>query len=329
MAEPTIALVLSGGNALGAFQAGALVELEARGREPGLIAGGSIGAINGALFAGNPRGKRGEALATFWRPGGPSPFSGAAETVRRSAAAQAVLVGGYTPCFRPRLGWPPPLDTGELSLFDTDSLVPTLEALVDFGRLDGGAPRFVATAVDLETGEDLAFDTAVHAVRAHHVRASAALIPLFPPVEIDGRWCGDAGLSANLPLDIALADPPPGPLLCIAIDLMPLQSGRPKTLGEMAARLPDITFAIQARRAVERWKAVHRNRAEGMTLLHLPYRAQAEEVALKAFDYSPATVRQRWDAGRSAMADALDRIEAGGFAFDQPGFHYWRQGDSA
>jgi NTE family protein len=49
-----IVLVLQGGGALGAYQAGVYQALEEHGFIPDWIAGTSIGAINGAIIAGNP-----------------------------------------------------------------------------------------------------------------------------------------------------------------------------------------------------------------------------------------------------------------------------------
>jgi NTE family protein len=42
-----------------------------------------------------------------------------------------------------------------------------------------------------------------------------------------------------------------------------------------------------------------------VTVLHLSYRAPADEVAEKPFDFSPATLAERWDAGALDMAEAL------------------------
>jgi NTE family protein len=49
-----VALVLQGGGALGAYQAGAYEALHEAGLAPDWVAGVSIGAINGAIIAGNP-----------------------------------------------------------------------------------------------------------------------------------------------------------------------------------------------------------------------------------------------------------------------------------
>src|SRR5262249_19242155 len=61
-----IVLVLQGGGALGAYQAGVYQALHERGIEPDWIVGTSIGAINASLIAGNPHERRLERLKEFW-----------------------------------------------------------------------------------------------------------------------------------------------------------------------------------------------------------------------------------------------------------------------
>src|SRR5262249_27581632 len=61
-----IALVLQGGGALGAYQAGVYQALHEADIEPDWVSGVSIGAINAAIIAGNPRQRRLERLHTFW-----------------------------------------------------------------------------------------------------------------------------------------------------------------------------------------------------------------------------------------------------------------------
>src|SRR5271165_4965244 len=62
-----IALVLSGGGALGAYQAGTYAALEKCGVRPNWIAGTAIGAINAAIIAGNLPHERVPRLRQFWR----------------------------------------------------------------------------------------------------------------------------------------------------------------------------------------------------------------------------------------------------------------------
>ena len=62
-----IALVLSGGGGLGAYQAGAYAALEHSGVSPNWIAGTAIGAINAAIIAGNLPHERVLRLRRFWQ----------------------------------------------------------------------------------------------------------------------------------------------------------------------------------------------------------------------------------------------------------------------
>src|ERR1700735_4908510 len=61
-----VALVLQGGGALGAYQAGVYQALHEAGLEPDWISGVSIGGVNAAIIAGNPVEKRLERLTEFW-----------------------------------------------------------------------------------------------------------------------------------------------------------------------------------------------------------------------------------------------------------------------
>jgi len=60
-----VALVLQGGGALGAYQAGVYQALHEEGMEPDWVCGVSIGAINSAIIAGNPPEHRLEKLRIF------------------------------------------------------------------------------------------------------------------------------------------------------------------------------------------------------------------------------------------------------------------------
>ena len=62
-----VALVLQGGGALGAYQVGVYEALHDAGVEPDWVIGTSIGAINGAIIAGNPPERRMARLEEFWQ----------------------------------------------------------------------------------------------------------------------------------------------------------------------------------------------------------------------------------------------------------------------
>lgn len=340
----TVALVLSGGNALGAYHAGAYQALAEHGIEPDWVAAASAGAINGAIICGNPADRRLARLEQFWQPAiadgaeASDFWSYWAETTRRTLAATMTVAMGQADKFAPRhlLGplWEPYFNPEPSSLYDTTPLGLTLDRMVDFKLLNRGNPRFSATAVDLESGADMVFDTREGTVTADHLRASCALLPAFPPVEVDGRLLVDAGMSANLPLDVVLSRPPKGRLLCIALDLLPLQGRRPGTLGEAIGRAQDLMFATQSRRTLAAWQAIFDERvarADGddaelpsITVLQLAYADQEREVSGKGFDFSPGSARGRWAAGYRDLSGALAELGRGGIEVGQPGLTVYK-----
>lgn len=317
-----LALVLGGGNALGAYHAGVQQALEEAGIVPDRIVGTSIGAITGAIIAGNAPQDRAARLAEFWRPAGADVPAWFPDDWRRTGETLATLMGGrrgmFTPPGTALLGGVP-------ALYDTAPLARTLDALVDRDRLNRGAIRYQALAVDLDTGDDALFDTDDMPLTTAHVLASAALPPSFPPVAIAGKRYVDGGLSANLPLDPVLGAPGDTPLLCLAVDLLPLAACRPDTLGAMVERAQDLTFAVQSRRSVAHWRERYAHdpalRERSVVLATLTYADQAPEVAGKAMDFSPASVRRRWDAGRRDAAALLARWQGGTLPIGEPGLH--------
>lgn len=189
--------------------------------------------------------------------------------------------------------------------------------------LPGSFNEFLA-----RSGEDVVFDTAHEKITSEHLRASAALIPAFPPVEVSGRLLANTGMSANLPIDAVFANPPAGKLLCIALDLLPQEAPDPATLGETTNRVQDLIFANQSRRAFAAWQAIFDERVAkaesdreppSITVLRLAYSDQRDEVSGKAFDFSPLSARARWDVGRNDMADALALMNSGQVETGQPG----------
>jgi NTE family protein len=326
-----LVLVLGGGNALGAFEAGVYHALHDHDLLPDWIVGASIGAINGGIIAGTAPPRRIEALQNLWRADGtpadwpvPAIPGGAAwvEVARRTAAVGWTLAAGRPGMFGPLLSALSPWTDAHPSLFETDQMGTMLARLIDVDLLNGGPCRFTATAVDLATGLDVAFDSRDRRIGEAHIRASAALPVVFPAVEIDGQWLVDGGLSANLPLDPVLAAPSTRPMLCIAVDLLPLAQPLPRNLGETAARMQDLVFAAQSRRTIARWQAVHAGRDDiAVTLAPVTYADQRIEVAGKALDFSGPTIARRWAAGRAAGEAVVARLAAGSLPIGRPGLH--------
>ena len=305
---PAPVLVLGGGNALGAYHAGAWAALEEAGVLPAWVVGVSIGAVMGALIAGTAPEHRRQALHRFWARA--SAFDAATQLPAlfrqplQYSQALANRAFGWPPLFTLR---PPDLGVGEEwpGLFDTGPMRRLLTELVDFDRLNGGAMRFTVAAVDLASGEEVVWDTTRQRVEIDHVMASAALIPDFQPVKVDGRLMVDGGLGANLPIHLvleeALATEVTQRLACFAVDLFPLAAPLPRSVLQAAQRQSDLLFASQTHRAllamVRRWEG----REPGADLFITAYNALEAETALKGFDFSRGSLDRRSDAGLRDM----------------------------
>ncbi|MFD6317796.1 patatin-like phospholipase family protein [Methylorubrum populi] len=319
-----LALVFGGGNALGAYHAGAFEVLQARGLRPDRLVGASMGAVTGAIIAGNAPEDRIERLHRFWNeatlqtglPGThllkPRQYYNALHSLLTLAWGRPSIFTHRYPGLWSALPWVP----NDVALFDHRPLLATLERLVDFERLNRAEIRLTIACIDVATGEEVFFDNTRQTIRPEHILASAALLPAFPPVEVDGRLLCDAGYTNNLPLD-PLFDPEPArDLLCIALDLFCLRADRPRSLDAVLERANDLIFASAARRAVTGLARTYalRERLDPdgpvATLLHLIYRAGADQLASKSFDFSPSSIRDRWQAGASDMERGLDRLAA-------------------
>ena len=187
-------LVLQGGGALGAYQAGAYAALSEGGIEPDWIAGVSIGAINAALIAGNRPELRVQRLGEFWHRISeiaphmlPAGFEAMRPLMNPMSAASAFMFGvpGF---FSPR-SVPPFLamdgNAEALSFYDTAPLRVTLEELADFDLINSGRVRLSLGSVNLRNGNSVYFDNRKQRIGPEHVMASGALPPGFPPVEVE------------------------------------------------------------------------------------------------------------------------------------------------
>ena len=196
-----VALVLQGGGALGAYQAGVYEGLHEAGIRPNWLAGISIGALNAAIIAGSPEDERVARLREFWEticafsiewPAGEGltnalPFAFDINSVRNAMAAARALIQGQPGFFKPRFPsplWSPFSGDSATSFYDTAPLHRTLERLVDFDRLNSGDVRVSVGAVNVRTGNLTYFDTAERRLGPKHFMASGALPPGFPAVEI-------------------------------------------------------------------------------------------------------------------------------------------------
>ena len=217
-----VALVLQGGGALGAYQAGVYQALAEANCDPKWIAGVSIGAINSALIAGNPREKRLEALEAFWsmvssreKSGRYTPEGDFFRDLRNQTSAMMAMALGQPGFFKPRPVNPwfaPQGADGATSYYDTSDLRATLEKLVDFDRINSGEKRLSVGAVNVRTGNFLYFDTAKHAHRPRARHGLGRAPPALPAIKIDGEYYWDGGIVSNTPLQHLLDQEPSGNL---------------------------------------------------------------------------------------------------------------------
>jgi NTE family protein len=283
-----VALLLQGGGALGAYQGGVYEALAEANIHPDWIAGISIGAINGAIIAGNPPHSRVDRLREFWTRVTSSalldwsnnPFVDLARSdhtrnLLNQMSAGLVASFGAAGFFsaRPLMPWLQPGGTlAATSFYDTKSLRDTLERLVDFDRINAGMTRFSAGAVNVRTGNFAYFDTTTHTIRPEHVMASGALPPGFPAVEIDGEHYWDGGLVSNTPLQWVIeSSPRRQDMLAFQVDLWSAQGQHPRNIAEVATRQKEIQFSSRTRASTDQFKNVHRvQRALAALLRRLP-----------------------------------------------------------
>ena len=339
------ALVLQGGGALGAYQAGVYEAARETQRPPDWIAGVSIGAVNAALIAGNPPDKRVQRLREFWElvSSGPAqrlpPWLATRELLNQWSASMAALVGvpGF---FEPRrtpallLGGAAPLT----SVYDTSPLRSTLERLVDFDRLNDDGIRVSVGAVNVRTGNSVYFDNRSQRLGPEHIMASGALPPGFPPVTIDGEDYWDGGIVSNTPLQYVLdLHPRTEPLVVLQVDLFSARGLMPASLAEVMERQKDITYSSRTRMNTDVMAAnmnlqqaiadliaklppqmradpsVAQVQAmlthEPIDVYHLIYRDKPYELESKDYEFSRAAVDEHWEAGMRDMRRTLAHPE--------------------
>jgi len=349
-----VALVLQGGGALGAYQAGVYEALHEHGLAPNWVVGTSIGAINAALIAGNVPGARLPRLREFWHGVAQNDaldMRQALDPARQFntwLATANVLTRGVPGFFSPRVPNPfaagLPVEPATASFYDTGALAATLARLVDFGHLAApGAMRLTVGAVQVTSGNLVNFDSARQALGVEHVMASGALPPGFAPVRIDGKLYWDGGLYSNTPLDLVLDDEPRVDTLCFMVDLWRGDGPEPRTLADVQTRQKDVMFASRSRRHIESYRRLHELRravralhsrlplklrdtpemralgAVGcdttMHIVRLTYPGRDWQMASKDINFSRGSIDWRWQHG---LRDARHAIEHAGWLAPVP-----------
>jgi NTE family protein len=332
--DPERVLVLQGGGALGAYQAGVYEGLAAADEHPDWVAGISIGAINAALIAGNPPERRVARLRAFWEqitagvtadpwlPG--DQIRAMFNTASAYWTASVGVKGFFTPRIPPPSFYPPGAPQA-LSVYDTAPLKRTLEAFADFDLINAKRTRLSVGAVDIRTGNFVYFDNTQRLIGPEHIMASGALPPGFPPVEIDGEFYWDGGLVSNTPLQYVLDQEHSHDLTVYQVDLFSAQGPLPRTLEEAAEREKDIRYSSRTRMNTDANLRLRRMRSafanllkklpkslnddpdlavlkaaaeeNAVTVVQLIYRDKPYEGGTKDFEFSRKTMHEHWKAG--------------------------------
>lgn len=198
--HPRIALVLSGGGALGIAHIGAIRTLERAGVQPDLIVGTSMGAVVGGLYATGYSADQLEAavLGLDWQRifSGDSPTR--SQSYRRRREEERFPAELRFSLDRDGLRLP-------RAFINDQNLNLALRNLVlnpGRGSFDDMPIPFRAIATDIVTGEPVSLRDGDLAMA---MRASMAVPGVLPPGEIGGRLLVDGGLSKNIPVDVAQA----------------------------------------------------------------------------------------------------------------------------
>jgi len=325
-AKGQVVLVLQGGGALGAYQAGVYQALHEACIEPDWVIGTSIGAINGALIAGNTAQDRLDRLREFWkRVEHDSPY-----------ASAAIVAYGIRAFFVPRVaafgGVHAQVGLDRASYYSTAPLRETLSELVSLECLNAKRTRLTVGAVNVRTGAMRYFDSRDRPLGIDHVMASGALPPAFPAVRIDGEAYWDGGVYSNTPIEAVLDDNPRRDSVIFGVNVWQPSGAEPQSIWQAMGRQKDIQYASRADSHIARQKQIHRLRHVIRELTqHLAPEKQRELRALSAWgcgttmhvvrllapsldsedylkdiDFTPAGIRTRWEAG---FADTLRMIE--------------------
>ncbi len=335
-----VVLVMQGGGAQGAYQGGVYQALHEAGIEPDWVIGTSIGAINGSIIAGNPVARRLERLRRFWShvESPPPGLLGLIAPIFGSPATDlATLLNGVPGFFSPNAaflrGLEAPVGVEHAAIYSVDPLRKLLPELVDFDLVNSGKPRFTLGLVGVRDSQMRYFDSSYGKIGLDHVLGSSAVPPTFPAVRIDGEAYWDGGIYSNTPVEAVFDDVPRQSSVVFAVQIWHTRGPEPESVAQVFARQKDIMFGSRSKSHIARQAQLHRMRhvvrkLVGMlpedqrdtpevqelagygcsTIMHL-LEINAEpldgESNSREYDFSPATIEARWQAG---YADTLRTI---------------------
>ena len=332
-----VVLVLQGGGALGAFQAGVYEAMHEAGIEPDWVVGTSIGAINGAIIAGNQPRHRMRRLRDFWDmvAGGAGPYSSLSpfdpgHILAKLAAVTQGIPGFFRPTQHGWFGTAMPVGVADASFYSTAPLRASLQDLVDFKHIGAQGTRLTLGTVNARSGQMRYFDSREDALTLDHIVASGALPPAFPAVMIDGEPYWDGGVYSNTPIEVVMDDAKRRDSVIFATQLWQQRDADPDSIQQVMSRLKDIQYSSRHASQVARQQQIHHLRhvvrelgkrlpeaecakpevkeliswgcGTVMHILSLRTPRLDGEDGSKDIDFAPDRIRARWEAGHRLAA---------------------------
>lgn len=337
-----LVLVLQGGGALGAYQAGVYQALNEAGLEPDWVIGTSIGAINAALIAGSPVQERLARLQEFWTRMHARPlwslrtaFPDLDERLSYWTTLTRGITGFFAPYALAHAGDGFPLNAEQAGYYSTAPLRETLHELVDFDLLNKGGLRLTVGAAHVRSSRMQYFDSRDGTLDIRHILASGALPPAFPAVRIDGELYWDGGILSNTPTEVVFDDNPRKDSLIFAVHLWNPDGAEPTTMAEVFNRQKDVQYSGRITSQITRQQQTHRLRhVVNQLAARLPEQARNDpavrelisygcqtrmhvvrllapqldrENHTKDVDFSERGITARWSAGYQHTQSALQR----------------------
>ncbi|QUN31715.1 patatin-like phospholipase family protein (plasmid) [Cupriavidus sp. KK10] len=258
-----VVLVFQGGGALGSYQAGVYQALHEACIEPDWVVGTSIGAINGAIIAGNAPAARLACLRRFWHRASChglstliGPYAGASDSWCKLTA----LIEGVPSLFRPQpeawLSLHARLGSDMAAYYSTAPLRESLATLVDFDYVNNKHVRLTVGTVNVRKGNLRYFTNRDTSLALEHILASAALPPAFPAVRIEGESYWDGGIHSNTPIEAVLDDRSRRDSVIFAVQLWPAEGPEPETIWQVISRQKDIQYASRVESQLARQRQI-------------------------------------------------------------------------
>jgi NTE family protein len=199
--RPRIGLVLSGGGARGTAHIGVLKVLEQLHVPVDVIAGTSMGAVVGGLYASGLSARDIEKIMTSinWQDAFRDRPAREDLDLRRKQEDETFLVKFPLGVRDGRIVFPKGLIQGQKLTETLRRLTLPVARISDFDDLP---TAFRAVATDLETGDSVVMSSGD---LTSAMRASLSAPGVFAPVEREGRLLVDGGIADNVPIDVARA----------------------------------------------------------------------------------------------------------------------------